>query len=505
MQKTMLINVKEPEESRVAVVEDGVLEEIYVERASAEQVVGNIYKGKTLNVEPAIQAAFIDIGMEKNGFLHASDIMVTGDDGAAFAEGRKRGSGRRVVPIEKLLHRGQEVVVQITKEGVGTKGPGLTGYISLPGRYLVLMPGVRHHGVSRKIGDDDERDVLRKALDEADPEKEFGLIARTAGAGVGKREITKDLKYLQRLWQMVEDRIKKSSAPTLVYLESDLVTRTIRDIYSPDIQEIIIDSEEVCKRAVDFLKVIATSCHKKVKFYRSRTPLFHKFRIEEELENISHREVALPHGGSIVIEQTEAMVTIDVNSGKFTQEKDAEAAALRTDLEAVPEIARQLRLRDMGGVIVIDFIDVREATNRRTIEKALHEAIKRDRARTSLSRMSRFGIIEMTRQRVRPGLNRTTYKDCPVCRGSGRVKTLESMALYAMRQLRYALTADKIERIELTVSDELGGFLQNEKRDDLVDLEHECQKRVYVRMDHHLTPNDMELACFDKAGSAVQV
>ncbi len=438
MAKEMLINVSHGEECRIALLDDGRLEELYMERTSSTSHVGNIYKGKVTNVEPSIQAAFIDFGLGRNGFLHISDLMPTyfGRQGEDVYEtvGRKMARRDRP-PIQRCLRRGDEIVVQIIKEGIGTKGPTLSTYLSIPGRILVMMPGMGKMGVSRKIEDDTERRRLRQILDSLQPPDEVGFIIRTAGVGKSKMDIERDLKYLTRLWETLCKKRDSSPPPVELYTEGDLVTRTVRDFFSADIDRIVVDDKEVAKRVKEVIKITAPRTRNKVDLYEDPIPLFHQAGIEREIEQMYSRHVPLPSGGSLVIDSTEAVVAIDVNSGKSREHSDAEKTAFMTDMEAADEIPRQLKLRDLGGVIICDFIDLRYERNRRELEKRLHDNFKNDRAKTKVLRMSQFGIIEITRQRMRPSLKRSIYSDCPHCKGAGLVKTPESLSLDVMRKL----------------------------------------------------------------------
>lgn len=476
MGKKMLINVVEPEESRIAILEDNVLEELYIERFSRGQVAGNIYKGRVVNVEPSLEASFVDIGLKKNGFLHVSEVASEIHEEEKTEEAPRREYRR----IQSLLKPGQELLVQVIKEGVGEKGPSLTSLISLPGRYLVLMPYSRRHGVSRKIEDEEERQRLRQVIEELNPPANMGLIVRTAGAGQTKRELSKDLHYLLRLWKAVEERSKGAPIPSLIYQESDLVTRTIREIFSPDTQEIIVDSENTYEKARDFLKQIMPKCEKMVRLYRGGEPLFHKYHIEEEIEKINNRKIPLRQGSSLVIEQTEALVAIDVNSGRFKAGTDPEETAFRTNMEAAKEVVRQIRLRDLGGVVIIDFIDMRGEGHRRQVEKTLAEALRKDRARTKMLRMSRFGIVELTRQRIKPSLRDVLYEGCPHCQGTGLTKTVESLSLKIMRQIRSALNNPELRLIEIEADPKVTQYLLNQKRKQIAELEDGYSKRIII-------------------------
>jgi len=511
--KQMLINVIEPEEGRIAILENGTLEELYVERSSSDRTVGNIYKGKVTNVEPGIQAAFIDIGLSRNGFLHISDVVSdendehTDDSKASDQQETPAGKRRRRPkhPIQRLLRRGDEILVQITRAGIGTKGPSLTMHISLPGRYLVLVPQDRHFGVSRKILDDKQRDRLRNILDGLAKKCPYGIIARTAGSGASKRELARDLTYLTRLWKDIEKRSLKSSPPAVLYTESDLVIRCLRDVLTSDTDQIVIDSEEESKKVRDFLRRFSRASQERLKVYKGHTPLFHKYGLEPKINQIHQAKLALSQGGSIVIQQTEAMVAIDVNSGRFVEEHDPEETAFKTNLEAAPEIARQLRLRDLGGVIVIDFIDMYQEHHKREIERTLSQAMKRDRARATILRMSRFCLVEMTRQRVRTSLERTSYETCTTCNGRGIVKSSESVGIAAIRQIRLALNRPKVNQVEAHVHPDVAWYLQNKRRQDLSQLEMETQHTIVIHADYTKGLETSEVVCYLDDGKKMRL
>jgi ribonuclease E len=496
----MLINISQGEECRIALVEDGRLEELYMERTSATSHVGNIYKGYVTNVEPSIQAAFVDFGLGRNGFLHISDLMPSyfGRGGSDMQEtvGRKI-SRRDRPPIQRCLRRGDEIIVQIIKEGIGTKGPTLTTYLSIPGRIIVMMPGMTKMGVSRKIEDEEERRRLRHILDSLKPPKDVGFIIRTAGVGKSKTEIQRDLTYLTRLWTNFVKKRDGGPAPAELYTEGDLVTRTVRDVFTSDIETIVVDDKEVAKRVKEVIKLANPRTRNKVDLYEGPVPLFHKYGIEREIELMYSRHVPLPSGGSLVIDSTEAIVAIDVNSGKFREHADAETTAFKTDMEAADEIPRQLRLRDLGGVIICDFIDLRFERHRRELEDRLHQNFQKDRAKTKVLRMSQFGIIELTRQRMRPSLKRSIYFDCPHCRGAGLVKTPESMSLDVMRRLAIAMNDLKVIRVEMTVCPDVAFYLQNRKREQIVALEKQFNKQVVIRSDPAIALDDARLDLFD--------
>jgi ribonuclease E len=506
MAKEMLINVSEGEECRIALLDNGRVDELYMERTSATSHVGNIYKGKVTNVEPSIQAAFVDFGLGRNGFLHISDLMPSyfgqrGDD-VRESVGRKMARRDRP-PIQRCLRRGDEIVVQIIKEGIGTKGPTLNTYLSIPGRILVMMPGMGKMGVSRKIEDDAERRRLRQILDSLKPPKDVGFIIRTAGIGKSKAEIQRDLNYLTRLWLNLVKRRDTSPAPVELYTEGDLVARTVRDVFTSDVDRVIVDNKDVAKRVKEVIKLANPRTKNKVELYEEPIPLFHKAGIEGEIEQMHSRHVPLPSGGGLVIDSTEAVVAIDVNSGKSRIHSDAETTAFKTDLEAADEIPRQLRLRDLGGVIICDFIDLRFERHRRELEKRLHDNLQNDRAKTKVLRMSQFGIIEMTRQRMRPSLKRSIYFDCPHCKGAGLVKTPESMSLDAMRRLAIAVNDKRVQRVELSVCPDVSYYLQNRKRGQIATLEEQAQKRILIQSDVNVGLDEMRLNLYDSRDGLV--
>jgi ribonuclease E len=530
MKQEMLINVSQPEECRIAIVEDAVLEELYIERTGADNYVGNIYKGVVVNLEPSIQAAFVDFGVGRNGFLHISDIepqyfrqggydpdrpiqspsrhrREAEDEGARprSRPGFRPGNRPRVKPpIQEILRRGDEVLVQVIKEGIGTKGPTLSTYISIPGRYLVLMPALCRVGVSRKIEDDEIRRRLRDIMLELNPPKGLGFIVRTAGSDRTKRELSRDLAYLLRLWKVIVRRIKNLTAPATIYEESDMIIRTIRDIFTAEVDAIYIDEPAAYERAREFLQLVMPRHVGRLQMYEGKDPLFHKYHLEEEIAKIHQRQVPLKSGGSIVIDQTEALVAIDVNSGNFRADDNAEETAFQMNLIAAKEIARQIRLRDLGGVIVNDFIDMRKERHRRGVERGLHDAVKRDRARTKILRTSPFGLIEMTRQRIRPSLKRSVYRDCPACRGTGVVKTAESMCIEVMRLLILAVQRPEIAAISVTVADDVAIHLNNRKRRDLARLEEDTSKALQIIGVKGVSPEHLIVECRDEEGREVR-
>ena len=516
MKTEMLINVLQPEESRIAIVENGVLEELYVERSSLENYVGNIYKGRVVNIEPSIQAAFVDFGVGRNGFLHVSDIeyqyykhleQVRDDSAKKGGKPRRHNerNARSKPPIQEILKRGSEVLVQVIKEGIGTKGPTLSTYISIPGRYLVLMPGLQRVGVSRKIEDEQARRKLRDSMNELNPPPGLGFIIRTAGIDRTKKDLQRDMNYLLRLWRVIVRRIKNMPAPVDIYQDSDMIIRTIRDIFTSDIDAVWIDEPEAYERAREFMRVVLPRHVNRVKLYEGRASIFHKYSIEDEIARIQERQVPLKGGGSIVIDQTEALVAIDVNSGNFRVDDNAEETAYQVNLKAASEISRQIRLRDLGGVIVNDFIDMREDRHRRGVERTLREAVRRDRARTKVLRISPFGLIEMTRQRIRPSLRRSTYEDCPGCSGTGQVKTGESMAIEVMRSLLTTASQESVVRIQLEIHERVANHLNNRKRKEIARIEEDCSVSILVSPLNDVPPDHLRMRCLDELGNDVKI
>ncbi len=668
--RDMLINVVEGEEIRIAVVRRGSLEELYMERSSTESHIGNIYKGRVTNVEPSIQAAFIDFGIGKNGFLHISDVhpqyfpkkmqprmpqqhrrnapprqnqpapipqavatdmpavntdpinaetehtenrgteltdtvastqpshengsATTGLDQAAVSQTSETPSDQPLSPsaqlqreeddhdrtlaaesavgddedehpqhaatlptdepadfgsaynsefeeddelddyegaggdlddghmkpmekvgrktprherpsIQQCLRRGQEVIVQVTKEGIGTKGPTLTSYISCPGRYLVMMPGMAQLGVSRKIEDLDQRRELKRTLQELNPPKNLGFIIRTAGTDVSKKELQGDLNYLVRMWKVIANRIRTHKAPVELYQESDLVIRTIRDVFNEDIDRIIVDNEQVASRIRDFLSIVDPRSAGIVELYTGTMPLYQKFGVEREIEKINSRRVELPNGGSLVIDSTEALVAIDVNSGRYREMRDAELTAFNMNKEALKEVVRATAAARFGRRDRHRLYRHAGRAHKREIEHLLREEMKNDRAKTKVLRMSLFCMIEMTRQRVRPSLKRSIYQDCPHCHGSALIKTPESVSLDVMRRLAAGTTRLDVTRLDVRAYPTVATFLLNRKRKALVDLEDKTNKRITIIADEKLAGDQIILDPYDARGVLLNV
>ncbi len=503
----ILVNANGADEIRVAVVEDGRIADLQMTVKRFSSYVNDIYRGRVVNLESAIGAAFVDFGQGRNGFLHASDVIAAygepdwkleklltteidsedwdsddapddGDDeqtkGKSKSKGKRgkkpqgarKGRPRRPrLPIEKLLNKGQMAVCQITKDAIGDKGPTLTTYISIPGRYLVLMPSLSRTGVSRKIEDDKERRRLKRILQSLDIPAGMGVIVRTAGVGKTKAEIKRDLDYLLLAWDDFSRRLVSGRNPAPLYQESDVSVRTMRDLFSATTDKVIVDDAAVYERMVEFTKKLMPENVDRIHLHEGPRPIFHAHGVEQDFERIFQRRVELPSGGSIVMDQTEALVAIDVNSGRTREGADFEEIALKTNLEAAPEIARQIRLRDLGGIIVLDFIDMMRAGNRRAVERAFREALSKDRARSKVGRISQFGLLELTRQRLGPGLSKLIYDNCQSCRGSGRRRSAASRAEAILRRLGYAMTQKGFSRVEVRAHEDAIQLLKREHLD----------------------------------------
>ncbi|MCF7981130.1 MAG: ribonuclease E, partial [Pseudomonadales bacterium] len=462
--KRMLINATQPEELRVALVDGQRLYDLDIESGSREQKKASIYRGKITRVEPSLEAAFVDFGAERHGFLPLKEISRE-----YFLKQPSEIKGR--VNIKDVIKEGQELIVQVEKEERGNKGAALTTFISLAGRYLVLMPNnPRAGGISRRIEGED-RTELRDALAQLTIPEETGVIVRTAGVGKSSEELQWDLEYLLQLWEAITKAALENRAPFLVYQENNLIIRAIRDYLRQDIAEVIIDNPTVHQEAQQFISQVMPQYESKIKLYQDKVPLFNRYHIESQIETAFQREVKLPSGGSIVIDPTEALISIDINSARSTKGSDIEETALNTNREAAEEIARQLRLRDMGGLIVIDFIDMMNNRNQREIENQLRNALKVDRARIQVGRISRFGLLEMSRQRLRPSLGETSTIVCPRCNGHGTIRGVESLSLSVMRLIEEESFKDRTEQIHAILPVPVATFLLNEKRQNVADME----------------------------------
>lgn len=478
MSGKILINSVDTEECRIAKVKNNRLEEFHIETAAREITQGNIYKGVVSRVEPSLQAVFVDYGVEKNGFLQKHEIHPD-----YFLDDPSGGQS-----LKTIIKTGQELMVQVTKEPFMKKGAMLTTFISLPGRNVVLMPGSKNVGVSRKIEDEADRKRIKEMMGKMLPEG-FGVIVRTAGQECTKTNLSKEFRYLMRLWKNIKKGVN-DPAPVLLHKERTLAQRVIRDYFTPDITEILIDDELVYNETRDFIKMISPQHQKIVKRYKTDKPIFSKHQLEDQIASIFENRVTLKSGGSIVIEQTEALVSIDVNSGKATQKKNVEETAVQTNLEAAEEVARQLRLRDFGGLIVIDFIDMRDRKNRAKIEKAIKAELKSDKARTKVGRLSVFGLLEMSRQRIRPSIQFINSQPCKRCRGKGVVPSVESLGLNFLRRLRLETLKDGVASVKGYVPTEVAAYLLNRKKKELLDLELRRDVCITIEADPALIPGE---------------
>jgi len=462
--KRMLINTTQPEELRVALVDGQKLYDLDIEIPSRGQKKSNVYKGKITRIEPSLEAAFIDYGAERHGFLPLKEVSRN-----YFSDAARESGGRQ--SIKDALREGQELVVQVEKEERGTKGAALTTFISLAGRYLVLMPNnPRAGGVSRRI-QGDERNALRDAMSSLNIPEDMGIIVRTAGVDRSAEELQWDLDYLLTLWNAITKASEDRPAPFLIYQESNVIIRALRDYLRNDIAEILVDSQDVYEKAREFMQQVMPHNLGKLKLYQETIPLFSRYQIESQIESAFQREVTLPSGGAIVIDHTEALLSIDINSARATKGSDIEETALNTNLEAADEIARQLRIRDLGGLVVIDFIDMQPPRHHREVENRLRDALKMDRARVQIGRISRFGLLEMSRQRLRPSLGESSQNACPRCAGRGTIRGVESLSLSVLRIIEEEAMKDNTVRVVARVPVDVGTYLLNEKRELLLDLE----------------------------------
>jgi ribonuclease E len=503
---TLIVNDEPGEECRIAVLANGRLDSYFSERESSATNVGSIYKGRVMNVEAAIQAAFVDFGSGQNGFLHISDLHPRYFPG----EGRTEQVGKKIARSERpliqhALKKGQEILVQVIKEGLGSKGPTLTSYLSLPGRLLVMMPDMDRVGVSRRVDDEQQRREMRRILDSLELPEGFGFILRTAGFDAGRTELLRDAAYLQRLWDAMAARASKTGAPCELYTESDVLVRTLRDHTDSTVEAIVVDSPSAFERAKLFLEVIAPTTAAKVLYYNGKAPIFEAYGVERQIDEIHARSVPLPSGGALVFDQTEALVAVDVNSGRSRSARDSETNAFQTNCEAVEELCRQLRLRDLGGLIVVDCIDMRFSRHRREIEDRLASLLRLDRAKSSFAPISEFGIIEMTRQRMRPSLRKMHYADCPHCTGAGEVRLPDTVAADAMRRVSLLFCHNEIQRVEIVCSVRVAGELMSKRRRQMHELEERFGKRVDVRISEAFAADRIEMYAYDDHNADVEL
>lgn len=501
MQQDIFIN-STPQESRIAIVEDDSLAEFLVERQQERGIVGNIYKGKVARVLPGMQAAFVDVGLERAAFLHVSDfstgpeavskILSGGDDDIVFENTRP--SSHRRVPIERQLSRGQEILVEVAKDPLGMKGARITSYISLPGRYLVFMPTTHHFGVSRRIEDDKERKRLKEI---AQPllTAEGGFILRTASEGRSKREIQRDLKFLTKLWQRVQKKAESATAPSIIHQDLDLISRTIRDFFTTETHQVVIDNVKEYRRILDFVGHFMPRLKSKITLYSHAEPIMDHYGIEEKIAKALERKIWLRSGGYITIERTEALTAIDVNTGRFVGKRDQEETVLKTNLEAAPELVRQLRLRNVGGIIIIDFIDMEKEANRKKVYEALKDAIKKDKARTNILKISELGLVEMTRQRTRESLENLLLAACPYCEGRGRIKSNVTIAYEILRAIKKEKShLEDGKRILVRVHPDIANFLYDDESHSLDKLERDINHKIIIKASEELHHQKYEIS-----------
>ncbi len=492
----LLINAEEPEECRIALVENGRLESFHVNTVVRERTKNNIYKGRIISIEANLQAAFVEIGTGRNGFLPFSDIHPEYYKEDVNEQSQKliQQQQWKKLKIEDVVKRGQEVLVQVVKEVTGNKGANMTTYLSLPGRCLVLMPGSDSAGISRKISGEQRRSQLREIMSSLNVPEEIGYIVRTASAEITKTALQQDLRYLSGLWKEIKTRGQTSSAPALVYEDQDTVVRFLRDHFASDIQEIIVDTQESCNQVSTFIELLPPRQQKvQVRLHRGAKPIFNQNNIEEQIESIYQPQVQLPSGGSIVIDPTEALVAIDVNSGRTSQKGDFEKSIFLANMEAAEELTRQLRLRDLGGLIVVDFIDMRSKNNIKEVERQVKNAMKRDKAKVDISRISRFGLMQISRQKMGAPIEKGSYHVCAYCDGRGVVRSVETLALYYLRRIQTGVSRKKVIRVAAKLPLEVGQYLLNKKRGELIELENRHQARIEITPSPEMKPSDNQI------------
>ncbi|MBU8921504.1 MAG: Rne/Rng family ribonuclease [Bacteroidales bacterium] len=499
MKKEIVINFTQ-REIRIAILEDNELVEFLIEREESRRTVGGIYSGRINAVIPGIQAAFVDIGQERAAFLHVSDVAtgaldpdLVDDVDFEVPSGRKR---RDFPPIQNLLKKGQEIVVQIKKEAISTKGPRVSSQISLPGRYAVLMPNLDHIGISKKIDNRKERNRLRSIIRKHRP-KGSAVIVRTAGSGVEEKQIKDDLKHLEKRWKEIERKIERATPPALIHEDVDITVFALRDLFTEDVNQITIDNKSEYERLSSYLKSFAPHLASRVKLYTDKVPLFDYYEIEAEIEKTLESKIWVRKGGYIVIEHTEALVSIDVNTGRFTGKRNQEETILETNLIAAREIARQLRLRDIGGIIVIDFIDMEREENRRKVYNEFRNAMRKDRSRARVSQISDLGLIEVSRKRVRPSLLHYYSDECPYCVGSGKILSIESMAMKIEQWIRRIGVPGKIRGMQFRVNPILGIYMREERDEFIGELAERYRMVVEIIDDPRLHREEFEIRSLD--------
>jgi ribonuclease G len=480
MSEEILINVT-PVETRVALVENGMLQEAYIERTSRKGIVGNIYKGKVVRVLPGMEAAFVDIGLERAAFIHASDVVPSQSNGDEPAD-----TPKTVPDIRSLLREGQSLVVQVTKDPIGTKGARLTTQLSTPSRYLVFMPGVSHVGISQRIEDDTERARLKTLVEEAaaeDQDVQGGYIIRTAAEAASPEDLIGDMAYLHRLSQSIHERIARVQAPAVVYQDLPLFIRTIRDLIRPQTEKVRIDSRESHQRVMEFVEEFVTEFADKVEYYPGERPIFDLYSVEDEIQKALSRKVQLKSGGYVIIDQTEAMTTIDINTGAFVGHRNLEETIFKTNLEAARAISRQLRLRNLGGIIIIDFIDMEDPEHQRQVHRMLEKMLERDHAKTKITGVSELGLVEMTRKRTTESLGQVLCEPCPICDGRGFLKTTETVCYEVFREILRVNRAYDAESYLVMASQSVVDRLLDEESDNVADLETFISKTIRFQVE----------------------
>lgn len=498
-QKEILINV-EPMETRLAILDHGELEEFFVERTAQAPLAGNVYKGRVNSVVPGIRAAFVDLGIGKNGFLYLTDIVNPSPELAEHIQLESpAGSAAPLAPeqqprIQDLVKVGQELLVQVVKEPLGTKGARLTTHLTLPGRFIVLMPMDVHFGISKRIEDPQERDRLRQLLKELNPPKDVGFIVRTAADGATRKQLHRDLRFLLALWQRIKTRSMRTATPALIHEEYDVVLRTVRDMLTDDVKKVVVDSREEFRTIHRFLCQTEPHLRDRIEWYHEDTPLLEKRGLESEVEKLFNRKVELPSGGSCIIEQTESLVAIDVNSGKFTGRRNLEETAFVTNMEAAHEIAKQIRLRDLGGILIIDFIDMISQSHRQKVFNILQNMLRKDRAKTNVIFISEFGLVEMTRQRIRKSLESVSFQECPYCHGRGSVRSPLTVSINALRHAKRLFQKHHCRGVELTVHPDVAARLTREDREAVQQVERQHHGRVQIKADPVLHLEEVKAA-----------
>lgn len=487
MKREMLINAVHPEQKRMAIVEDGKLVDYNIQMAVREPIIGNIYKGVVMKVERGLQAAFVNYGGKKDGFLPLRDVSPE-----YFSEKRSE-EGQAERHSRPTLKVGQEVLVQVLREVGERKGALLTTYISLPGRYLVLLPNKAGSGISRKIEDEEDRRRLKAIMDQIKVEEGVGFIVRTAGINRTKQELSRDYQHLSRLWKEIQKVMRDTPAPALVYQESDFGICSLRDYFTTEIEEVWVDDLETFRKMRAYCKTVSPRNLKIIKHYKDKTPIFDKYGLEDQIKVIYQERVDLKSGGYIIINPTEAMLTIDVNSGRASNKKNVEETAFRTNLEAAEEIARQLRLRDVGGLIVIDFIDMKDRHHQSEVEKTFKKAISLDRARVQMSRISKFGILELSRQKKQSTIQEISYTACPYCRGTGFRPSLEYIALSAFRKIESQSVQGQYAHLKVVLPQAVSDYLLNQKRHELARLESDYDMTIHISADADMPWDDLRM------------